>query len=644
MPNTNSSEADIALARLRQILEEHNASLVEIPISLSCGVSTAETKAPLVEFLKKADENMYLEKRGKSAHKKWAEFPIENNYSRKKPNESPILPISNQEIRLQAERGAQQSSPEDFAKLSPDEIQHTLHELRVHQIELEMQNEELRRTHLELEAAHERYFDLYDLAPVGYFTINERGLILEANLTAGKMLGMSRGELNKQIFSQLIFKEDQDSYYHHRKLLFEKKESQNFELRMIRKVGLAFWTYLSATIVQDLDGAPICRMTLIDINERKQKEAELLRWEKIFQLAEWGIIVGNSDGKTIEFMNPTFAKMHGYTIEVLSSWAISDLFAADCRADIVPNMQLANQMGHHLWESRHIHKDGHTFPVLIDVTAVKDEKGKVLYRVVNVQDITERKHNEDQILELNRDLEQRVLDRTARLESANKELDSFSYSVAHDLRAPLRSIDGYSQALKEDYEDKLDDKGKKYINYIRDGTTHMANLIEGLLQLSRYSRLEMNLESVDLSALAQEIWSRLENNNELLSYEFIIQPGLVDLADRNLITIVLTNLISNAEKFTSKTDHPLIEFGKTKINGESPFFIRDNGAGFDMSFAKNLFGAFQRMHKQSEFPGTGIGLSTVQRIINRHGGKVWAEAKINQGATFYFTLLEDKRI
>jgi len=255
--------------------------------------------------------------------------------------------------------------------------------------------------------------------------------------------------------------------------------------------------------------------------------------------------------------------------------------------------------------------------------------------------ITERKRAEAEILRLNLELEQRVRQRTAQLEAANTELEAFAYSVSHDLRAPLRGIDGWSLALLEDYHDQLDAQGRQYLDFVRAEAQRMGQLIDDLLQLSRVSRGEMQSASVDLSAIAQTVAARLRAAQPERQVEMTIQPGLAALGDTRLLEIVLTNLFSNAWKFTGTRPTTHIEFGKTEFEGHQAFFVRDNGVGFDMAFAQKLFGAFQRMHKLSEYPGTGIGLATVQRIIHRHGGRVWAEAQVDQGATFYFTLEEE---
>jgi light-regulated signal transduction histidine kinase (bacteriophytochrome) len=221
---------------------------------------------------------------------------------------------------------------------------------------------------------------------------------------------------------------------------------------------------------------------------------------------------------------------------------------------------------------------------------------------------------------------------------ANKELESFSYSVSHDLRAPLRTIDGFSLALLEDYADKLDDEGKKNLERVRAATQRMGTLIDDMLNLSRVTRASMHMEKTNISEVAVAVIEELKKTQPERQVEFRIEKGLEATVDSHLLRIILENLLGNAWKFTSKCAKACIEFGQSSNNGSSAFFVRDDGAGFDPAYADRLFGAFQRLHAMSEFPGTGVGLATVQRIVHRHGGRIWAESSVGHGATFYFTL------
>ena len=231
--------------------------------------------------------------------------------------------------------------------------------------------------------------------------------------------------------------------------------------------------------------------------------------------------------------------------------------------------------------------------------------------------------------------------RTARdaAQAANKELEAFSYSVSHDLRAPLRTIDGFSLAVLEDFGDQLNDEGRNYLMRIRNAAQRMAQLIDDLLNLSRVTRAPLNPEPTSLSTIAQNVVRALQETDPTRIVEFSITPNIVADADPRLMKVVLENLLNNAWKFTSKQEFARIEFGvKDDPTDGRVYFVRDNGAGFDMAYVNKLFGTFQRLHTNSEFPGIGIGLAIVQRIINRHGGRVWAEGEVNQGAAFYFTL------
>ena len=224
------------------------------------------------------------------------------------------------------------------------------------------------------------------------------------------------------------------------------------------------------------------------------------------------------------------------------------------------------------------------------------------------------------------------------LELKNKELDAFSYSVAHDLRAPLRSIDGFSQALLEDYADKLDDMGQQYLRYVRESAQQMAELIDNLLDLSRITRSELVRGALDLTSIAHEVTGRLRRQNPKQDVSTVVADGLRAEGDARLLTVVFENLLGNAWKFSSKRADATIEVGAVDRDARRAFFVRDNGAGFDMAYAAKLFGVFQRLHSSAEFEGSGIGLATVQRIIHRHGGRVWAEGEVGRGATFFFTL------
>jgi len=270
------------------------------------------------------------------------------------------------------------------------------------------------------------------------------------------------------------------------------------------------------------------------------------------------------------------------------------------------------------------------------VTEGRDEIGRLIVTFNEMLDQIQQQNSE--LEEARSDLERRVESRTRDLAAANKELEAFSYSVSHDLRAPLRAIDGFSKALLGNYNEVLDERGRHYLERVRAGTQRMSELIDDLLGLARVSRRELVRRQVSLSEIAGRVAAELSRREPSRQVRVDVQQDLVAEADPHLLTIVFENLMGNAWKFTSKKDEPSVEVGEWK-NGPAPaFFVRDNGAGFDMAYADKLFGAFQRLHADADFEGTGIGLVTVQRIVGRHGGRIWAEGEVDKGATFYFTL------
>jgi PAS domain S-box-containing protein len=359
------------------------------------------------------------------------------------------------------------------------------------------------------------------------------------------------------------------------------------------------------------------------------------RFHALFERASDGIMI-LSLSENLVSVNDSFARMHGYTPQEMKALNLKDLDTPQTYASLPERMERLLAGESIRFEVEHYHKDGHIIPLEVSSSLIFSEEEPLIQAFH--RDITERRRAEKEILQINAELEKRVEQRTHDLQVANFELESFSYSVSHDLRAPLRSVEGYSGLLDAEYGEKLDERGKDYIKRVRAGAIRMGDLIEDLLVLSRISRQEMHRGRVNLSALAREEANELMSLEPERRVEWTIAPDISAEGDSGLLRIALQNLIGNAWKYSSKRETAQIEFGVGQWNGASAFVVRDNGDGFDMARADKLFGAFQRLHSPEEFPGTGIGLATVARIVRRHGGTVGADGKVHEGASFYFTL------
>jgi PAS domain S-box-containing protein len=289
-------------------------------------------------------------------------------------------------------------------------------------------------------------------------------------------------------------------------------------------------------------------------------------------------------------------------------------------------------------EYRAMRVDGSTFPIEVNGDAIRDADGRPTGMVYVVRDVTERRRAEAEIRRLNEELQHRLVDRTEQLDSANQELESFAYAVSHDVRAPLRAIDGFSATVLEDERDNLSEQAVSDLRRVRTAAQDMVRLMDDLLGFTNVTHRDLLPRRVDVSIIAAEVMEELAADEPNRHVEVAIQPDLVAEADAALLRVILRELLGNAWKFTSRHDSARVEVGALDADGERAFYVRDDGAGFDMRYAGHLFGLFQRLHPRGTFPGDGVGLATVQRLVRRHGGRVWAEAEVEQGATFFFTL------
>lgn len=367
-----------------------------------------------------------------------------------------------------------------------------------------------------------------------------------------------------------------------------------------------------------------------------QASAKMLRRQADLLDKAQGPIICWQLGGAIEYWNHGAQELFGFSPREAIGRDHNDLLQPIHPLGISTIQELLVQDGEWNGELTHV-IGGRKIIVESRLTLVTEPDGRKTVLKTN-RDITEEKRAQEEIRQLNRELERRVQDRTNQLQASNQELEAFAYSVSHDLRAPLRGINGWSLALLEDYGSTLDRDAHQYLDRVRAETQRMGVLIDDLLKLSRLTRVPLQRESVDLTALARAIAGRLREAEPRRSMDFAIQDGLSMDGDSRLLEIVLSNLFSNAVKFTGFEARAQIEFGQTRHQDQLAFFVRDNGVGFDMAHANMLFGAFQRLHKSAEFPGTGIGLATAQRVLRRHGGRIWADAQPHQGATFYFTI------
>ena len=360
----------------------------------------------------------------------------------------------------------------------------------------------------------------------------------------------------------------------------------------------------------------------------------------MFELSGVGNYQAAPDTGRLLRVNRKLCEITGYSRDEMLAMSSKDLTHTGfieretaLSTDLKPGPQSVSTI-----EERFVCKDGRSIWVSVTATMMRDASGKPLFTQAAILDVTDRVRAQEEIRALNANLERRVLDRTAQLESAIKELEAFSYSVSHDLRAPLRSIDGFSRIIEDRYGAQLDATAKEYFGRVRNATQRMGQLIDDMLMLSRVTRSEMRHDTVKLSEMAEIILSDLRARDPNRKVESSVEKDLVATGDPHLLQIVLENLLGNAWKYSSKRERAKIEFGLFGSNEERTFFVRDNGAGFDMAFVAKLFNPFSRLHTVSEFPGSGIGLAIINRIIARHGGKIWVEAAVEKGATFFFRI------
>ena len=494
------------------------------------------------------------------------------------------------------------------------------------------------RTEEQLRNAQERFRLLFDSNPIPTWVFDMETLVIVAvNATALKTYGYTQEEFLRFKITDIRPPEDVLSLLH--SIHKENASSEDSgPWRHRKKSGEVIDVQIRSYPLK-FDGKPARLVVATDITEKKRAEDALKQSEErlrmiIANIKDYSVITLDRLGHVTSW-NGAAERIKGYRTDEVIGKHVSIFYTPDDVSIGKPTIELdtAIKSGRFEDDGWRIRKDGSQFWANVVVTPLLDQVGSVRGFVKITRDTTEK-----------RIAEQQLLQRSAELEAANKELESLSYSVSHDLRAPLRGIDGFSQALEEDYAARLDANARNYLGRIRAGTQRMAMLIDDLLNLARVTRAELHRETIDLTKMASDIARDLQRAEPNRQITLKIDDSLTANGDRRLVRVALQNLLGNAWKFTAKRADTRIEFSALGSNGRRVYFVRDNGAGFDQAYAARLFGAFQRLHSMEEFPGTGIGLATVQRIIHRHGGKVWAEGAVNHGATVYFTLESEHSI